>query len=111
MKTFLFRAFLLTAFVSPVGATATFAQALAAANKTTPVGIPQTVDRAKMLQLVNAVRSKGCQCGDTYYYPVPPIVWNTQLETAAYGHSADMAKNKYFSHAEADGSRAGARLD
>lgn len=73
--------------------------------------IPATVDRNKVLQLINSVRKKGCQCGDTYYYPASPLVWNTQLETAAYNHTADMAKNKFFSHAAPDGSRGGARLE
>ena len=109
MKTNFFPAFLF-AVVSFFSSKSTFAQTFAKAPTTT-VGVPATVNRAKLLQLVNAVRSKGCQCGDTYYYPAPPVTWNTQLETAAYNHSADMAKNKYFSHAEADGGRAGARLD
>lgn len=73
--------------------------------------IPQTVNRTKMLQLVNDVRRKGCQCGDTYYYPAPALTWNTQLETAAYRHTSDMAKNKFFSHYAPDGSRGGVRLE
>jgi uncharacterized protein YkwD len=73
--------------------------------------IPVTVNRTKMLQLVNTVRSKGCQCGDTFYYPAPPLTWNTKLETAAYYHTTDMAKNKFFSHYAPDGSRGGNRLE
>src|SRR5690348_3189389 len=110
MKTVPFRITLL-ALISLFGTSATFAQTFAATGNNTTVRVPETVNRARMLQLVNAVRSKGCQCGDTYYYPAPPIAWNTQLETAAYNHTADMAKKKYFSHAEADGSRAGTRME
>lgn len=71
---------------------------------------PATVNRSVMLQLVNEVRRKGCQCGDTYYYAAPPVAWNAQLALAAYNHSADMAKNKFFSHYAPDGSRGGNRI-
>lgn len=64
-----------------------------------------------MLQLVNEARKKGCQCGDTYYYPVAAITWNNQLEEAAYVHTTDMYRNKFFSHKAPDGSRAGNRMD
>lgn len=64
-----------------------------------------------MLQLVNEVRKKGCQCGDTYYYPVPAVSWNSQLESAAYSHSKDMYENDYFSHKAPDGSNGGVRID
>lgn len=73
--------------------------------------LPGTVNRTRMLQLVNDVRKKGCQCGDTYYYPAPPVTWNTQLEEAAYSHTTDMSKNKFFGHNAPDGSRGGNRLE
>jgi uncharacterized protein YkwD len=73
--------------------------------------LPSTVNRTRMLQLVNEVRRKGYQCGDTYYNPAPPLAWNTQLELAAYKHSTDMARNKYFSHHAPDGSRGGTRIE
>lgn len=110
MKTAPFRITLL-ALISLFSTRATFAQTFAATDNNTTIRVPETVNRAKMLQLVNVVRRKGCQCGDTYYYPAPPIVWNAQLETAAYNHTADMATKKYFSHTEANGSRAGTRME
>ncbi|HVG41723.1 MAG TPA: CAP domain-containing protein, partial [Chitinophagaceae bacterium] len=70
-----------------------------------------TVNKTLILQLVNKARAKGCQCGDTYYYPAEPVSWNTQLEAAAYKHSTDMYKNDYFSHTGADGTNGGARID
>jgi uncharacterized protein YkwD len=70
-----------------------------------------TVNHTLMLKLVNDVRRRGCQCGDTYYYPAPPLGWNDQLETAAYNHSADMAKNKFFAHKAPDGTKAGQRIE
>lgn len=73
--------------------------------------LPTTVNRSLMLQLVNEVRQRGCQCGDTYYYPVPAVTWNQQLELAAYNHSSDMYKNNYFSHISPAGLNGGVRIE
>ncbi len=73
-------------------------------------GIPVSVNKSLLLQLVNDVRKKGCKCGDTYYYPAGTLTWNSQLETAAYNHSKDMYQNKYFSHVAPDGSNGGVRI-
>ena len=73
--------------------------------------LPATVNKSQLLQLVNEVRQKGCQCGDTYYYPTTKVTWNTQLELAAYNHSSDMYRNQYFSHIAPDGSNGGVRID
>lgn len=103
----------LLALVLPViifSATSVAQQAVRATDESVVV-FPKTVDQTKMLQLVNAVRKKGCQCGDTYYYPVAPLKWNTQLEEAAYKHTSDMATHQFFSHTAPDGSRGGKRLD
>lgn len=97
-------------FIFSIAVTAKANAQPAAANQTYEV-IPATVNRAKMLQLVNEVRRKGCQCGDTYYYPAPPLTWNNQLELAAYKHTDDMAKNNFFSHYAPDGSRGSDRLE
>lgn len=70
-----------------------------------------SVDRKILLQLVNEVRKKGCQCGDTWYSAAPPLAWNEQLAKAAEGHSIDMRDNKYFSHTAPDGSNAGERME
>ena len=72
--------------------------------------IPNTVNKTVMLQLVNEVRQNGCQCGDTYYNPVPVVSWNNQLEAAAYEHSEDMYTNEYFDHVAPDGSNGGVRI-
>ncbi len=69
-----------------------------------------SVNKAVMVQLVNDIRKKGCQCGDTYYYPAPAILWNVQLEAAAFTHSADMYENDFFSHTAPDGSNGGVRI-
>jgi uncharacterized protein YkwD len=77
----------------------------------TPSTLPRTVNKSVMLDLVNEVRKAGCQCGDTYYYPVGSVNWNNQLELAAYNHSSDMYKNNYFSHIAPDGSNGGVRIE
>lgn len=69
------------------------------------------VNKTLMLQLVNDTRRKGCKCGDTWYPAAPPVAWNELLEKAALNHSTDMQQNNYFSHASADGSKAGVRID
>lgn len=111
MKTAMQRSLLLTAFLSVSCTALTFAQTLVVNTDTTPKNLPGTVNRTKMLQLVNDVRKRGSQCGDTYYYPAAPLAWNIQLEQAAYSHSANMAKNKFFSHYAPDGSRGGDRIE
>ncbi len=75
-----------------------------------PATIPSTVNKTVMLQLVNDVRKNGCQCGDTYYNPVPALSWNSQLEAAAYKHSEDMYTNNFFNHVAPDGSNGGVRI-
>ena len=70
-----------------------------------------SIDKITILKLVNEARKKGCQCGDTYYNPAPPLTWNELLEKAAAVHSNDMFTKKYFSHTAPDGSRAGERIE
>ena len=68
------------------------------------------VNKTLILQLVNDVRTKGCQCGDTYYPPAPAVTWNDLLEKAAANHSQDMSQNNYFSHTSPSGGNAGTRI-
>jgi uncharacterized protein YkwD len=70
----------------------------------------QNIDKNLILELVNNARSKGCQCGDTWYPKVQAVSWNNQLEYAAAEHSSDMYKKNYFSHNAPDGSNAGDRI-
>lgn len=70
-----------------------------------------TVNKTVLLNLVNAARKKGCQCGDKYYPPAPALTWNTLLEKAALDHSNDMHQKKYFSHTSKNGSTAGVRIE
>ena len=72
---------------------------------------PTPVNKNLLLQLINDVRKRGCQCGDVWYPATTPLSWNSQLEKAALLHSNDMYANNYFSHAAKDGSKAGERID
>lgn len=74
-------------------------------------GKEPAINKYLLLQLINEVRRKGCQCGDTWYPAAPAITWSSQLEQAALVHSNDMYANNYFSHAAQDGSKAGDRID
>ncbi len=69
----------------------------------TVVVVENNVNKELLLQLVNDVRSKGCNCGATAMPPVQPLSWNILLELAAAKHSKDMAERKYFSHTSPDG--------
>jgi uncharacterized protein YkwD len=85
----------------------------------TPVTPPNTtgnsaivfnVNKNIMLQLINDVRSKGCNCGSTVMPPVGILQWNDKLAKAAYLHSADMNSKNYFSHTSQDGRSPGDRI-
>lgn len=69
-----------------------------------------TANKTVLLHLVNDARKKGCNCGDTYYPPVPVLTWNDLLETAAYAHSKDMVQKNFFSHTGSDGSSSSERI-
>lgn len=62
-----------------------------------------TAFQTEFLQRINEIRSKGCNCGDTYMPPVQPLTWNVQLQMAALGHAQDMNRNKYFGHSSLSG--------
>ena len=64
----------------------------------------------KLLQLVNDVRTRGCDCGGEYQAPVDKIVWNDTLAQVAEKHSKEMSDNNYFSHTGLNGSSPGDRM-
>ena len=59
--------------------------------------------RAELLTAVNSARKVARTCGTTSYPAVPPLTVNTQLNTAAQGHAANMAAKNFFSHTGLDG--------
>jgi uncharacterized protein YkwD len=58
---------------------------------------------SEFLYRINLTRQKGCNCGNTYMPPAPPLTWNNKLEDAAAGHAKDMARHNYFNHKSQDG--------
>jgi uncharacterized protein YkwD len=72
--------------------------------------IVYNVNKAKLLDLVNAVRKAGCNCGSTAMPPVAAVSWNDKLAKASYDHSVDMKSNDYFSHTGLNGSSPGQRI-
>jgi len=73
--------------------------------------IKSTVDKTLVINLINAYRSSGCDCGsEGFYAPASPVIWNDTLELAAHEHSTDMNRKKFFSHTGSDGSSTSARI-
>ncbi len=64
-----------------------------------------------MVDQINAIRSRGCQCGGKYYGPAAPLSWDDRLEKSALKHGKYMSRNRHFSHISKDGSDIGDRLD
>jgi uncharacterized protein YkwD len=64
-----------------------------------------------LLELVNDLRKKGCECGGRRMEPVPPLLLDTMLIRVAELHSADMATNNYFDHSGKDGSSPAVRYN
>jgi uncharacterized protein YkwD len=63
-----------------------------------------------LMARINQARAVSRTCGAKLYNPAPPLKWHVNLAAAAAGHSADMARNNYFSHTSLDGRSAGQRI-
>lgn len=80
------------------------------AQPSAPLILPDVADAARtILDAVNAARTAGRRCGEQAMAPVPPLAWNEALAAAALAHSSDMARLRYFSHQEKNGSVVGDR--
>jgi uncharacterized protein YkwD len=80
----------------------------------TPIDPPVTetgVLSTDMLAAVNALRTKGCNCGTVAMPPVPALRWNTLLATASKRHAVNMEAMKTLSHTGSDGSSIQKRVD
>ncbi len=64
-----------------------------------------------VVEETNKYRSMGTRCGNQYFPPVEPVVWNTQLAEAAQLHSDDMSENQFFDHTGTGGSTLASRVD
>lgn len=67
-------------------------------------------DIEEIIHVINDIRSEGYQCGDTYYAPAEPLVWDDDLAKAADLHVKDMIIRGYFAHKSPDGERAFGRV-
>jgi len=72
--------------------------------------VPVPAQSQLWLSQINAARSRGRQCGSTYYQPAQPVTWNTRLYAAANRHSKDMATHNFLSHTGSDGSSPAGRI-
>lgn len=63
-----------------------------------------------MVELINAVRARGCHCGQTVWAPAPPLEWDDRLAKAARRHARDMARHRHFQHTGSDGSTTSERV-
>ena len=69
-----------------------------------------SVQAEEALRRINAVRAAGQRCGARSMPPAPPLRWNASLQSAANGHSLDMAKRNYFDHRSPDGKTVSERV-
>ncbi|MBB6239091.1 uncharacterized protein YkwD [Pedobacter sp. AK013] len=56
-----------------------------------------------LIDKINLLRQRGCNCGTEYMPPVPDLSLNIQLQNAAINHAKDMAEQNYFDHLSPDG--------
>lgn len=76
---------------------------------TLPISAQQSLRISKdefkdqFLDVINARRAKGCNCGTTYMRPANPLTWNDMLASAAGEHAIDMYRNNYFNHTSTTG--------
>lgn len=66
---------------------------------------PDSVVRARVVDLVNAARANGRKCGDEHFVAAPPLRAIRPLNEAAASHALDMARRSYFDHRGAGGSQ------
>jgi uncharacterized protein YkwD len=71
----------------------------------------EIISKKKLLDMVNKLRSEGCNCGATAMPPVGKLDWDYQIERAAIAHSIDMYVQGYFSHTSLDGSSFSDRIN
>jgi uncharacterized protein YkwD len=67
---------------------------------------------ADALRLINQYRAAGATCGSHgAFAPAAALTRNAKLDSAAFGHSRDMADHNYFSHDSQDGRTMPNRID
>ncbi len=73
--------------------------------------IPDSSDKQMMLDAVNSVREKGCNCGRRYMAPAPKVTWNDVLYQSAVAQADDMYKHNFLKHFSTSGLDLGQRLE
>jgi uncharacterized protein YkwD len=61
--------------------------------------------RARVVELVNAARSKSRRCGSERFAAAPPLTTSRKLDDAASVHARDMMRRQFFDHGGSDGSQ------
>ena len=61
--------------------------------------------RARVVDLVNAARSRSRRCGSERFAAAPPLGVSQALNEAAAAHARDMARRKFFEHRGSNGSQ------
>ena len=79
------------------------APALPSSHSSVAAAHAAPIDASRVLQLVNAARARGAQCGSHAFAPVAPLRLSEQLADVAYGHATDMAEHNYFEHEDLAG--------
>ncbi len=64
-----------------------------------------------LVEETNRYREMGARCGNQYFPPVEPVVWNERLAEAAQLHSNDMKENQFFDHTGTGGSTLVSRVE
>jgi hypothetical protein len=79
-----------------------------------PLRLPTADDMpkvaARVLDLVNAARSKSRKCGSRAFPAAPPLKPSPLLSRAALVHAKDMSAHKLFEHRGSDGSKPSERV-
>ena len=71
---------------------------------------PSLTFEQEMLSVVNTARAQARKCGGRSMPAVAELIWNEQLQQAAYAHSSNMAKYEFFSHTGLDGKEVSHRV-
>ncbi|NMN39285.1 CAP domain-containing protein [Pedobacter riviphilus] len=66
------------------------------------ITVPES-NASLLIDKINLLRQRGCNCGTEYMPPVPDLSLNIQLQNAAISHAKDMAQQNYFDHLSPDG--------
>lgn len=98
-------------FSNPIGEVEEINQTAGSTDNSNTYTLPDSNEFAEMmLNAVNQVRSEFQQCGDTTMPPAPALMWNYDLEHAAFVHSSDMANVDFMDHTGSDGSSPDERI-